>query len=145
MINCQQIEVLLSGYIDGELTHGDRQRVEVHCDACADCRRQFEELVELRRKVGKLSFGEIPVDQWREMMNDAGVRASRGFGWLLYIGGLLLLIGYGGVAFMTDDAVPALIKTGVAAVVVGLALLLFSALRQRRIARKTDRYEDVQI
>jgi hypothetical protein len=41
--------------------------------------------------------------------------------------------------------VPALVKTGVAGIIVGAILLFASVLRQRLIARKSDRYKDVQI
>ena len=32
-------EALISGYLDGELTQGDAQRVRVHLEDCAVCQR----------------------------------------------------------------------------------------------------------
>ncbi len=34
----------LSGYIDGELSHGERHRVERHTGVCPECRRVLETL-----------------------------------------------------------------------------------------------------
>jgi hypothetical protein len=145
MNSCKSIEELLSGYLDGELTQQDRQRVELHLDDCDDCRKTYEDMAKLQNAVGKLSFGEMSSQKWSEIMNDVTARTSRGFGWLFYIVGLLIVIGYGAYEFAVDDEVPALVKTGIAGIVVGTVLLFISVLRQRMIERKTDRYKDVQI
>ena len=47
-------------------------------------------------------------------------------------------------ALVIDDGAPLYIKLGGGALYGGLALLLLSVLRQQLIARKTDRYKDVQ-
>ena len=78
-------------------------------------------------------------------MSDLPVRTSRGAGWLLYVAGFLIVCGYGCYEFLADDTVPALIKTGIGALVIGSLLLFISVLRERVLARKTDKYKDVQI
>ncbi len=143
--SCDAYDELLSGYLDGELTQGDRQRVELHVASCASCQKMYEEMTRLREGVGNLSFGEMSTEEWSKIMNGVTVRTSRVFGWLLYVGGLVLLIGYGSYEFAVDDELPAMVKTGVAAALLGLVLLLASVFRQRVIASKQDKYEDVQI
>lgn len=145
MTHCQEIAELLSGYLDGELTQQNRQRVELHLEGCPACRKIYDEMAELQDSVGKLSFGEMSPEERSSVMNDLTVRTSRSFGWLFYIVGLLIVIAYGGYQFATDDEVPALIKTGVAGIVIGALLLFSSVLRQRMVASRTDRYKDVQI
>lgn len=145
MLDCQQIDEMLSGYLDGELTQGDRQRVDLHLEACSKCRGVYEELADLRESVGKMSFGEISRQEWSEIMNDLPIRASRGAGWLLYVAGFLIVCGFGCYEFVADDTVPALIKTGIGALVIGSLLLFVSVLRERLIVRKTDKYKDVEI
>ena len=145
MMDCQQINEMISGYLDGELSQGDRQRVELHVESCPRCRTTYEELAELRQAVGQLSFGEMSSAEWSKMMNDLTVRTSRRLGWLLHILGAVIVLVYAAYEFAVDDTVPALIKAGVAGLVVGLVLLFISVLRQRMLARQTDRYKDVQI
>jgi len=145
MWDCQKIDALLSGYLDGELTQGDRQRVELHLENCAKCQTAYDDLAKLKTAVGKLSFDEMPEQDWRNVMNNVAVKASRGTGWVLYVVGLLVICGYAAFAFFSDDTVPALIKSGIAAAVVGLVLLFVSVLRERMVDRRTDKYEDVQI
>jgi hypothetical protein len=141
----EHVGELLSGYIDGELTQQDRQRVEVHCDACSMCSNERDELTALRRDMGKLNLRTIGEDTWRENMNDVTVRTSRGIGWLLFIGGILIAAGIGLVALVTEPSISTKEKLLIGAIYGGLALLFISVLRQRLIERKTDKYKDVEI
>ena len=78
-------------------------------------------------------------------MDDMTVKVSRGIGWLLFLGGLLLLAGYVIYEFVIDTSMDLFFKLLVSAIYLGLAALLVSVLRQRLIERKTDRYKDVEI
>ena len=136
---------LLSGYIDGELTQQARQRVEVHCDGCAECSNNLDELRALRDKVGRSRLSELGDDIWREQMEDTTVRATRGIGWLLFIGGLLILAGYVIYEFVIDTSLTLGVKLLFAAIYGGMGVLFISVLRQRLIERKSDKYKDVEI
>ena len=68
--NCEDIETLLSGYLDGELTQSDRQRVEVLMEDCEDCAKTFEEMKKnllicpANEMIDKLSvYAETGVDE----------------------------------------------------------------------------------
>ena len=78
-------------------------------------------------------------------MDNAFDRTAQGFGWLLVIGAALVIVGYGGYEFVLADWEPPLVKLAVAALYVGFAVLLLSVLRQRLVARRKDRYKDVEI
>ena len=78
-------------------------------------------------------------------MNDAVVRTARGVGWMLVIGGVLVMVGYIGYEFVLTHADPPLIKWAVGALYLGFAVLLLSVLRQRFVARRKDKYKDVEI
>ena len=144
--NQQHVGELLSGYIDNELTQQDRQRVRLHCEACPQCRKELAELESLRRAIGNASLSEVSKDVWRENMNDSTVKASRGMGWLLFIGGLLVAAGFAIFEFAKEwNSIPIVARLIIIGVYGGLLLLFFSVLRQRLIERKTDRYKDVEI
>ena len=141
----EHVGALLSGYIDGELTQQECQRVDVHCESCTTCRKELDELRALRTDIGKARLSEFGADIWREKMNDSTVQASRGIGWLLFIGGVLAVTGIGIYEFVIDSSVGTMTKLIVGAIYGGLAILFFSVLRQRLIERKTDKYKDVEI
>ena len=141
----KHVEQLLSGFLDGELTQQERQLVTLHCDECIECRENLANLRVLRERIGKANLSEVGEDKWRETMNDSTVQTARGIGWLLFIVGMLAIVGIGLFMLMFDDSVSIGMKLIMIAIYGGLATLLYSVLRQRLIERKTDKYKDVEI
>ena len=141
----EHVGELLSGYIDGELTQQQRQRVEIHCGTCSDCESELNALRALRRDVSNSRLSEYGEDVWREKMDDTTVKATRSIGWLLFLGAVLICGGVGIYEFVFDSSMGTFEKLLVGAVYGGLALLFFSVLRQRLIERKADKYKDVEI
>ncbi|MEO1245016.1 MAG: zf-HC2 domain-containing protein [Pseudomonadota bacterium] len=141
----QHVGELLSGYIDGELTQQERQRVELHCERCEECRVDLAELSALRRKIGDARLGEAGEDNWGENMNDTGVRVTAAIGWILLIGGAILGAGAFVFALLFDPSIGLFEKLLIVGVYGGLAGLLIAVLRQRLIERKTDKYKNVRI
>jgi len=78
-------------------------------------------------------------------MQDSGVRTSQSIGWMLFITGVLIAIGAAIIVFLAADDMPTWTKVMFFAIYGGLAVLLYSVLRQRLIERKTDKYKDVEI
>lgn len=106
----------------------------------------YAEIGSLRKAIGDTSLSDVSKDVWRENMNDSTVKASRGIGWLLFIGGLLIAAGFAIFEFIEEwNSIPIIARLIIVGVYGGLLLLFFSVLRQRLIERKTDRYKDVEI
>ena len=139
------VDERLSGYLDGELTQQEKQRVALHLEGCEHCRQLLEELTALRERMGRAGLSAIHADEWREDMDDPGVKLSRGIGWLLFLGALLIIGGYVVYTFLADPGITGFWKTVFSAFYLGLAALFISVLRQRLIERKTDKYKDVEI
>ena len=78
-------------------------------------------------------------------MDDKLVRLTRGTGWVLFLGALLIIGGIAAFQFLTDPVVEGYWKLLVSALYIGLAALFVSVLRQRLLERKTDKYKDVEI
>lgn len=135
----------LSGYLDGELTQQQSQRVELHLAACAQCSGMLTELSALRERMGQSNLSSRSEDKWREDMNDSGVQLGKGIGWLLLIGaGLIIFVAFI-IAFFSDSGVSVFWKMMISAFYLGWAALFVAVLRQRLIERKTDKYKDVEI
>lgn len=146
MNNGKHVGELLSGFIDGELTQQEQQRVRLHCETCEVCAEQLAALTALRQQVGQTAFGTHDANQWREEMDDMPTRASRGLGWLLLIGGALIAAGFFVLVFFLNvDGLSLVERLIIGGIYGGLLLLFVSVLRQRLIERKTDKYKDVEI
>ena len=136
---------MLSGYVDGELTQQQRQLVTIHCRDCEQCQQDLDDLKALRERVAGSKLSEIGEDKWRESMPETGVQNTRSIGWILFLGGLLVIVSIAVVGFLFSDEISAGMKLLIVAIYGGLGLLFVSVLRQRLIERKTDKYKDVEI
>jgi predicted anti-sigma-YlaC factor YlaD len=143
--NNEHVGEWLSGYIDGELTQQQRQRVALHCETCAECRELLEELETLRERMGRARLSRVGEDKWRETMNDNTVNTLQSIGWVLLIGGAIGLF----LLFLHGVFIESGMSTGEKMIFFGiyggLGALLVSVLRQRMVESKTDKYKDVEI
>ena len=146
---CKENEPLLSGYLDGELTAGDRQRVELILDECETCSRYFKEINQLRRQVGGISYDKMTVTEKDEINKAVDGSVGAKVGQLLLLGGVIIVYGTGIVyllrgLIMSDEA-PWFVRVGVPTILVGVGILFFTVLFQRIQAAKTDKYKNVRL
>ena len=136
-------EALLTGYLDGVLTQADDQRVRLHLEECAECRRLIDEMRETREATMSTRF-ELPADdQWNEAPRGLISRLSFGFGWVLLLawaaGMVGLLVGH-----LWSSDLPLGEKLLLFGGLSGVALLFLSVLIDRLQTRRDDPYRRVQ-
>lgn len=140
----EQLDRMLSAYLDGELTQQDAQRVRLYLEESEDARRQFVELQKIQAATSSLSFGPPPDDRVDELERALSVRTPRKLGWGLLAGGVVTLTLLVIVKFLTLPDVPLVVKGLAGAIGVGLTLLLGSVARQRWLELPFDRYRGVK-
>ena len=157
--NYEDTEALLSGYLDGELTQGDRQRVEIILDDCQDCAQTFEEMKKLRGEIGGIEYEHMTESERIKLSEDSVTKTGENIGQMLVIGGLVLVYGVGAYVLCVDiitdaefvrtgddgDKVPLFLRIGLPALIIGLGILFTTVLVQRIKTSKTDPYNDVEI
>ena len=147
--NCEDIKTLLSGYLDGELTQGDRQRIEVIMEDCQNCAKTFEEMKKLRGEISGIEYEHITEAERLKAAKDPVAEIGASFGQILVIGGFILF--YGSCIYLAlkemlaNPDTPMLIKIGLPAIFLGFGVLLTSVIIDRIKASKTDPYKDVEI
>ena len=78
-------ESLLSGYVDGELTQAQNQKVRLHLEDCPGCRGLVDDLRQIREAAMTTHF-PVPTDEeWQEAPRSPGSLWIRRAGWLLVI------------------------------------------------------------
>lgn len=136
-------EALLSGYLDGELTQYEEQRVRVYLEDHSEARALLEEMKTVRETTRTTRF-EVPDDlQWDERPRGPFSRFARGFGWLLILVWLVGVSAFGLWQLLTAPE-NLLAKLLVVGSIGGFALLLVSVLLDRLHDMKTDRYRRVR-
>jgi anti-sigma factor RsiW len=59
-MNCRQVVELMTDYLDGALSAGDRARFEEHIAGCDGCRAYLAQLRTTREVVGRLAEEPVP-------------------------------------------------------------------------------------
>lgn len=136
-------EALLSGYLDGELTQGDRQRVRLHLEGCAECRSVIEGLRKLREATMNTEF-PVPEDtQWDETPRGTLSRVLHNSGWLiagLWLVGLVAYVVWQIATESESIRLEGMLSFGL---LLALGLVILSALIDRLKTRKNDPYRKV--
>lgn len=140
-------EMLLSGYLDEELTQGEEQRVRLHLEDCAECTRTLQEINRLRETTMTSEFNVRDDGQWSEAPRGAASRWLRNVGWIVAPVWMVALIGVvlWEMASETENLFSGLFWAVFWIVFLLIAALFFlSALIDRLKTRKTDRYRKVE-
>jgi len=147
-MTCEDYKELMMGYLDDELDEAQRKAFEEHIGRCAGCAAELKEFKELKKVTDQVRLAEPEDRIWEQYWGSIYNRIERGIGWLIFsVAGILLAI-YGGFKLIEeiikDPTIGFLLKAGLLALIIGLAILFVSVLRERIYFWRTDRYKDVR-
>jgi len=135
-------QLLISGYLDQELTQSVEQRVRLHLEDCPACRELHTQLQTLREASMTTRFTEPEDTQWDERPRSALSLGARTLGWVLLILWLLATTTFGlyQAWIGAESLLERLLLFGGLS---GAALLFLSVLIDRIRTARTDRYREV--
>jgi predicted anti-sigma-YlaC factor YlaD len=147
-MTCQDYKDLMMAYLDNELDDEQRRAFEQHLSSCSVCANELQEFQRLKQLTDNVKLIEPEDRIWQQYWSGLYNRIERGLGWILFSVAAILLVIYGGFKMIEeiirDQTVGALLKVGLLALIVGLAILFVSVLRERLYFWKKDRYRDVR-
>ena len=147
--SCQETEPLLSGYLDGELTAGDRQRVELILDDCMVCGQAFDEMRKMRQRFGAIDYEKMTSQEKDQISRTAQESVGASVGQVLFLVGVFIVYGVGAFwmvrGLIGDSEAPLFLRVGAPIMILGMGVLFFTVLFQRIKAAKTDKYRNVRI
>lgn len=136
-------EELISGYLDGELTQRDDQRVRLHLEDCAGCRAIADGMSKMKEATMTSEF-QVPEDtQWDEKPRGGFSAFLSRFGWTIAIAWVVAIVGYGiwQVATDSENLLEAVLVFGLW---LGFGLVFLSVLIDRLKTFKTDPYRRIE-
>ncbi|UCD50865.1 MAG: zf-HC2 domain-containing protein [Phycisphaerales bacterium] len=147
-MTCQDYKDSMMAYLDNELSDEQLRAFEAHLASCPKCTEELEEFRKLKQITDDVELVEPENRLWQQYWGGVYNRIERGIGWVVFsVAGILLLI-YGGFTaienVITDPGISALLKVGLLALLVGLAILFVSVVRERIFFWSKDRYKDVR-
>ena len=147
-MTCLDYKVLMMGYLDNELDAEQKRSFEQHLVSCEVCKAELAEFKRLKQITDEVTLNKPEEQMWEQYWSGVYNRIERGVGWILFsLAGILLLI-YGGFRaieeIIKDPSVNFVLKTALLVLIVGVAILLVSVLREKLYFRKKERYKDVR-
>ena len=138
-----EMEILLSGYLDDELTQQQRQRVENLLERDGEYRRLLEELEQVKQKTESLHYRSPSAGEWDRIERAILQNFSRKLGWMVLWVWAILVTLYAGYEYAMSPGEPLIQKMFVFGLFLGAGLLFVSVWTQRMRESRTDRYKGV--
>lgn len=147
-MTCQDYKDSMMAYLDNELNDEQKRAFEAHLASCPRCTEELEEFKRLKQITDGFELVEPEERLWQRYWGGVYNRIERGIGWVVFsVAGILLLIYAGFTAIenlIRDSSISVLLKVGLVALLVGLAILFVSVVRERIFFWSKDRYKDVR-
>jgi len=147
-MTCHDYKDLLMGYLDNELSEEQKKRFEEHLAGCPECAGELKEFQKLKAITDKVTLVEPEDRIWQDYWAGIYNRIERNIGWIIFSVSAILLAIYGGFklieTIITDATTGLLLKIGLLALIIGLAILFVSVLRERIYFWSKDRYRNVR-
>ena len=147
-MTCHDYKDLMMGYLDNELSDEQKRQFEEHLSGCSECTDELEEFRKLKAITDEVTLVEPEDRIWQDYWDGIYNRIERSVGWIVFSVAAILLTIYGGFKLIEelikDATIGMLLKAGLLALIVGLAILFVSVLRERLHFWQKDRYKDVR-
>lgn len=147
-MNCERFHLLITGYLDGELTPEEQTELLEHLEHCTACEDELREHRRLKEITGRMRFKEPEDRVWELYWASVYNRMERGAAWILLSLGAILLLSYATYALLEeaffDQGLSLVVRIGIVFLVVGFYALMASIIRERLAIRRTDRYEGIK-
>jgi anti-sigma factor RsiW len=140
----EEVERLISAYLDGELTQGESQRVSLLIEDHPDYRQAYDEMRQLQRLTGAIPMPQPPDDRIFEIEQRLSVAAPRRVGFYALWGGVALWLAYLVVLFFRHMRMPTAAEAIAGIFVFGLISLFVSVAVQRWQELPHDRYRRIR-
>jgi len=138
----------MMGYLDDELTEEQKKQFEEHLAGCPECTGELKEFQKLKAITDEVTLVEPEDKLWQDYWTGIYNRIERSIGWMIFSVSAILLAIYGGFklieTIITDATTGLLLKIGLLALIIGLAILFVSVLRERIYFWSKDRYRNVR-
>ena len=145
---CHHYKLLIMKHLDGETSPSEAQELTVHLAECANCQQELEDLQKIKEVTGEMKKHFLPEMAWDEYWRRLFNRLERGISWILISIGAIILLVYGAYHFVIDvlgsSEIPGIVRVGILTLVIGLAILLVSVIREKLMVRKHDKYKEVK-
>ena len=139
----EEIQLKIQALADNELPEAEIGPILESVQGSYEYRQEYAELLRLKKRLSGV-VGKGPGSDWVLAAERSITRKLfRGIGTVFFIGSYLALLGVALLTLFQDSGVPILVSILVGASVLGLVVLLGTAIADRVRENRTDKYRGV--
>ena len=142
--DCESYQILMMGFIDGELDPEQERTFKEHAYQCPRCSEELVKYQRLAELTDALKLKEPADYEWERIYKTIFYKIENRVGWLFVVAGAAMVFGYLLYEICAGWEISTGLRVGIVTALVGFILLLVSAVRQRHRLKKYDRYEAVK-
>ena len=147
-MTCHDWKDMMMGYLDNELDEEQKKRFEEHLKGCRECAEELKNFKSIKAITDEVTLVEPEDKLWQDYWSGVYNRIERGTGWIIFSISAIILVIFGGFKLIEEvienPHVAFVFKLGLVLLIIGLAILLVSVLRERLYFWRKDRYKDVR-
>jgi len=147
-MNEKNYKILLSGYIDGELSPEEKREFEENLSRDPELQKELETFRNLKEVTGAMKYADVPEVIWENYWSNLYRKLERGLGWIFLSVSVIVLASFGCYHlvqdFFFDSGQSLFVKIALGSGLLGVIILLVSIVRERIFASTHDRYDEVQ-
>jgi len=141
---CEEYQILMMGYIDGELGPEDEDRFKAHAYKCSKCAKELIEYQKLAELTNSLQIKEPADYEWERIYKNIFYKMESRFSWSMIIAGVIVIFGWLMYEICVGMEMATWLRVGIVLVVMGFMAKLIFAFRKRIRIKKYERYEAVK-
>jgi len=147
-MRCSEFEILISGFLDGELDNEQSLILDNHLLECESCRIELERARSLKEALDRMAVRTPEDEFWDGYWAGIYNRMERQVGWLFCAIGAILLVSFGLIVLFREvlfsEGASIWVSLGGTVSIIGVAILLISVARERLRINRHERYKDVR-
>ncbi|MBI9072173.1 MAG: ferric reductase-like transmembrane domain-containing protein [Melioribacteraceae bacterium] len=139
---------LLEKYFENELLPEEKIEFNSLLENDEELKKEFSEQKKVKEVLSKMSLKNPTNEFWDKYWMSTYNRLERGIAWIVISVGAIILFTYAALEaieqFFADNSAPIIIKIGIATLIVGFVMLLFSLFREKIFNSAKDKYKEIQ-
>lgn len=139
---------LMEMALDGELSPDEKKEFEKMINENSSIKNEFEEQKKIKGVLMKMSLKNPGKEFWDGYWLSIYNKIERGIAWILISISAIVIAVYGIIEaiqnLLSETNIPIFLKISIIVFVIGIAILIFSLLREKIATNKVDKYKEIQ-
>lgn len=139
---------LMEMALDGELSSDEKREFEKMINENSSIKSEYEEQKRIKGVLMNMSLKNPGKEFWDGYWLSIYNKIERGIAWILISISAIVIAAYGIIEaiqnLLAETDIPVFLKISIIVFVIGIAILIFSLLREKIATNKVDKYKEIQ-